>query len=489
MPEVNHVQKDITRVGWAGGKYHIDKLLGMKETFTRLHDIHGDDITFVFKGIHETNMTSDEEKKKLRQFRDFFGDLGISYELHPYTKSSDWMKYYKDLRELDLDIFFAPMDDDLAHEAKSELKYLESSFIGAPIIVPAIGGHQHAISQGKNGILIERDMNDDGFTYAIDLLIRHPELRQKLAVNARENLCEDYTLRKSSQELADIFSEQLEKGKYRPVRDKQTLFREKNYLFETLRAKETLNDEEEGQILLLAKELRSLSAKKTSKSLGNVGPSTLIDLYKKTMNYNEFILGRETADEIDEPLVTVITPTYQRPKQLMQAIQDMQSQNYNNFEMLVCSDGPDHDIKDMIKSLGDDRISYHELDKAQNKSGNPQRNKILGLAKGKYVCFMDDDVEVSNHYLKRLVIEAEKEDADITVGKIWHGAVGFIPVQPGVRGGEIDILNILVRRELAQQHTWIDDYATDFRYISDITRDSKKTVFLEDILGNHDPAR
>ncbi|MFH1439093.1 MAG: glycosyltransferase family 4 protein [Candidatus Woesearchaeota archaeon] len=215
MPAITPEQREQIRIGWAGGKYHIDKLIGLKDTFIDLYKKHGKKLVFVIKGIHETNMSSENERKQLEELRRIFEDNGISYELHPYTKSGDWRQYYKDLSELDLDIFYAPLNNDAPHEAKSELKYLESAYLGVPLVVPAIGGHKHAIEHDNNGILIPPEEQVKGFTDSIDELILNPEKRLRIAHNARKDLIENYDVRRSSEELADIYSEQYQKKRSR----------------------------------------------------------------------------------------------------------------------------------------------------------------------------------------------------------------------------------------------------------------------------------
>ena len=187
----------------------------MHDVFSLLGKKHGKKITFVLKGIHSDNMHSEKEKENLNKLEGMFKNLGLNYELHPYTKSGDWQQYYKDLSDLDLDIFFAPMKDDPSHEAKSELKYLEAAYVGAPIVVPAVGGHKHAIKHGINGLLVKSNSNVNEFVHSLDELILDTEKRFTIATNARQDILENYDVLKSSDELAYIFAEQLKRKKTR----------------------------------------------------------------------------------------------------------------------------------------------------------------------------------------------------------------------------------------------------------------------------------
>ncbi|MEK6960810.1 MAG: glycosyltransferase family 4 protein [Nanoarchaeota archaeon] len=213
MPEIKKPKEGEVRIGWAGGKYHIDKLIKMKDVFIKLHRKHGDKLRFVFKGFDDSNMVTEREKSKLREFKGIFEQNGIKYELNPYTKAGDWKDYYRELGNLKLDIFFAPMKSNAPHEAKSELKYLEAAYVGAPIVVPAIGGHKDAVTHNENGMLISPADQNRGFYKSIDDLISDPEKRYKIAKRARKDIKENYDVKKSSEELVRIFTEQLRRRK------------------------------------------------------------------------------------------------------------------------------------------------------------------------------------------------------------------------------------------------------------------------------------
>lgn len=201
---------DKIRIGWAGGHSHIDKLLNMGDVFKNLYKRHGDNIQFVFKGLDPEKMKSPEQKEKLDKFHKMME--GLPFESHGFTPQGDWKDYYKDLRDLNLDIFIAPAKDDAEHKGKSELKYLEGSVAGAATIAHNIGGFSDAITNNVTGKLIDiNDLNRNNtqFERAIDELIVDEELREKIIANAREDMTNRYDVWHSSEELSKIFSEQL----------------------------------------------------------------------------------------------------------------------------------------------------------------------------------------------------------------------------------------------------------------------------------------
>ncbi len=90
-------------------------------------------------------------------------------------------------------------------------------------------------------------------------------------------------------------------------------------------------------------------------------------------------------------LVSIITPSYRSKKFIKETIDSVKSQTYNDWEMIIVDDcSPDNSaayIETLIKD--DERIKLIILDK--NVGAAEARNKALGLAKGRYIAFLDSD--------------------------------------------------------------------------------------------------
>lgn len=201
------------RIGWAGSYHHIDKLINMSNVFRRIKDEFKDDVSLVFKGIDESYMKTPEFTEKFKEFKSRMH--GVDYELHPYTKQGDWKQYYRDLADLDLDIFVSPAKDDNEHKGKSELKFLEGAFCGAANVAHKSGGFEEDPLSDKDNIsLVDLDdlnHNNEEFYKRIKELIENPEIMNRLKRNGVKTLFDNYNVDKSSEELFKIFSHQVRK--------------------------------------------------------------------------------------------------------------------------------------------------------------------------------------------------------------------------------------------------------------------------------------
>jgi len=109
-----------------------------------------------------------------------------------------------------------------------------------------------------------------------------------------------------------------------------------------------------------------------------------------------------------KPTVSICIPTYNRREYLRQALDSVVAQTSKDFEIVVVDDGSTDGTEDMIKNLTFP-VTYHWQPNAGDAAA---RNKLVELAKGKYISFIDSDDLLIPDAVERMVktIDAEPED-------------------------------------------------------------------------------
>jgi glycosyltransferase involved in cell wall biosynthesis len=94
---------------------------------------------------------------------------------------------------------------------------------------------------------------------------------------------------------------------------------------------------------------------------------------------------------LNEPLVSVIMPAYNRLDFLRLAVQSVSAQTYPNWELIIANDGSDHPTSHYLSDLSDHDPRVRVL--TLEHSGNPSiaRNAALHRASGDYIAFLDSD--------------------------------------------------------------------------------------------------
>lgn len=115
------------------------------------------------------------------------------------------------------------------------------------------------------------------------------------------------------------------------------------------------------------------------------------------------------------PLVSVITPTFNRADYLPFAVESVLSQSVSDFELIVIDDGStDGTAELMERYLADSRIRYL---KQENQGQSVARNRGIAEARGQFICFLDsDNAWVSTKLETSLKAFEENPEADIVYG-------------------------------------------------------------------------
>lgn len=92
-----------------------------------------------------------------------------------------------------------------------------------------------------------------------------------------------------------------------------------------------------------------------------------------------------------EPVVSVVTPTFNRAHTLQCAISSVLNQTYENWELLIIDDGSTDNTKQLVGAESDQRIHYFH-----KENGGPSKARNLGIskAKGKWIMYLDSDDEL-----------------------------------------------------------------------------------------------
>jgi len=117
------------------------------------------------------------------------------------------------------------------------------------------------------------------------------------------------------------------------------------------------------------------------------------------------------------PFFSVIIPTYNRAKAILEATGSVLNQSFVDFELLVIDDGSTDNTKELVTEIAkkDERLIYIYQNNAERSAA---RNCGINLSKGKYICFLDsDDIYLPNHLqLFYKTIEKHKYEKAFFIG-------------------------------------------------------------------------
>ena len=105
---------------------------------------------------------------------------------------------------------------------------------------------------------------------------------------------------------------------------------------------------------------------------------------------------------MDQPLVSVVLPTYNRAYTISRAIDSVLDQTHSDLELIVVDDGSNDDTNDVLKEYmkKDSRVTYA---RQEHLGANRARNYGIRLARGRYLAFQDSDAVWFSDKLEKLL--------------------------------------------------------------------------------------
>ena len=119
----------------------------------------------------------------------------------------------------------------------------------------------------------------------------------------------------------------------------------------------------------------------------------------------------------EKPFISIIVPVYNAEKYIAAAIEDIQSQTFSDFELILVLDCPTDKSANICEKFSkkDDRIKIVRLEK--NCGVSKARNKGIEISKGEYLVFLDSDDRFCSNMLEDYVnaLRNELPEADVVI--------------------------------------------------------------------------
>ncbi|MGR7812009.1 glycosyltransferase family 2 protein [Lacinutrix undariae] len=118
----------------------------------------------------------------------------------------------------------------------------------------------------------------------------------------------------------------------------------------------------------------------------------------------------------EQPLVSIIIPTYNRAHLIGETLDSVLAQTYQNWECLVVDDGSTDGTNQLMDSYcaKDARFQYHHRPVDRLAGGNAARNYGFEVSKGSYVQWFDSDDLMKKNCLKER-LDMFKQDVKFVI--------------------------------------------------------------------------
>jgi len=178
----------------------------------------------------------------------------------------------------------------------------------------------------------------------------------------------------------------------------------------------------------------------------------------------------------NNPLVSIIIPTYNRSSLLKRALLSVLNQSYENIELIIVDDASTDDTKRKVDAISDTKIRYirHE-----NQMGAAvARNTGIKSSSGDFIAFQDSDDEWLVQKLEKQMAIFKDEGKDVGVVftsflRVEDNQATYIPqkrehssgniLEPLLNGNFIALPSFVTRRECLEKVGFFDEQLPRFQ--------------------------
>lgn len=167
-------------------------------------------------------------------------------------------------------------------------------------------------------------------------------------------------------------------------------------------------------------------------------------------------------------IISIIIPTYNRNKEVMELLNNLKNQVDDDTEVIVVDDHSDIPLKE-------DWFTYIYLEENTGGASIP-RNKGLDIAQGKYICFIDSDDNVSPDYIQT-IREKIKEEWDYCYMS-WKGQRITMIIEDEPPKWNCCVWDCIYKRELIGNIRFREDLkmAEDYWFTQEVRKGKKANI-------------
>lgn len=137
---------------------------------------------------------------------------------------------------------------------------------------------------------------------------------------------------------------------------------------------------------------------------------------------------------VANPLISIITPTWNRPQWLSLTLKSLINQTYSNWECIVQNDFGE-DVSNVIKEFNDPRLKYFVNDK--NVGLSQTRNNAVKNSSGDYLIYLDDDDWLYNETLEFRLGRIKKLNVDVVYSRVLRSFYEKVENQYLLKGHDL----------------------------------------------------
>jgi len=212
---------------------------------------------------------------------------------------------------------------------------------------------------------------------------------------------------------------------------------------------------------------------------GDPGPALMRGTHNRAL-YRKILAAAGRVPKA-EPRVSLVVRVKYAPDRMKAFMLSMQRQRYDNWELVLVTDGPNPGARGILDGGADSRIKLVETPQALGRWGHPHRQAGIDASTGDFLGLSNDDNYYVPGYIEQMVNALEKEGADLAMCSMLHSYWGWQQVEAGH-----DLGSWIARRGLVARTPWTGDhFFYDAEYLALLKKNASRVAIVNRPLFIH----
>lgn len=199
-----------------------------------------------------------------------------------------------------------------------------------------------------------------------------------------------------------------------------------------------------------------------------------------------------------QPFFSVIIPTYNSEGYVTKAIDSVIAQTFKDFEVILIDDGSIDNTVDVIEKRIKGLVNFKIISLKQNAGVANARNIGISKAKGKYICFLDDDdiwlenkLEIEHTYIANKKLKWVFSNYEVLNENYEYLGTRFR--LPGVykfddiirHGNPVGMLTVAIRSDILKENNFSNVGHEDYDLWLRLAKKGYDGYLIKDVLAQY----
>lgn len=207
----------------------------------------------------------------------------------------------------------------------------------------------------------------------------------------------------------------------------------------------------------------------------NLLKNNISNAYLKIENENNNFVKKKTSEE----RINILIRTSNRPDYFKECINSILTQDYNNYNVIICFDKKDSlDYLMYYQDYEKIDFFYIEVESKEKYKFNLYCNILMSKVESGWIMFLDDDDKLTHNKVLSIINENIEDENIMYIWKFLRPDKIIYPNECKIFLGNIDTTSVCFHNNIKNNSKWIDKQYGDYNFYKEFKNEKKLIDYI-----------